>query len=44
MGRRAYKASRMKIDIVITTITSWLTASNESITVQEWQPFSGKVL
>jgi hypothetical protein len=44
MGRRAYKASRMKTDIVIAAIASWLTASNEPVIVQEWQPFSVKVL
>jgi hypothetical protein len=35
MGRRAYKASGMKADIVITAVASWLAASNKPVIVQE---------
>jgi hypothetical protein len=44
MGRRAYKASGMETDIVITVTARWLTASNKPVIIQEWQPFFVKVL
>jgi hypothetical protein len=44
VGRRAYKASGMKTDIVITAIASWLAASNKPVIVHEWHAFYVKVL